>query len=311
MKSTTLKQALSLCLSISATFFVASNAHANFEDSYLYLHDGIYDDTLPSAWKGYDTESQAKEALKAISDAAEGIKKTVGYAAYLNNCIFGLCKPYFNSGNGKWFFNTISLSLPGYQKRDYVFKLQKSANGVWNGPRTDLVFDSYKDADQFCKDLTTIAGTLYGRKSGSQIGVRHGFIKRSIAVAYWIAYDTGSQEEKDTTGKGTGTSTRAQKNVICTNPWDWIPNPRWADENELTGIQKSDLRNTEDGHRYYDVACMDKKGYPATTFWHYGLVGKNHRWTNGVKYIETSFSPDSATLHQLNVQIGAKYCPVS
>jgi hypothetical protein len=299
MKFTILKQTLFLCLSISASFFAISHAHAeamlHIKSSRLY-HNGL-GEVFQAPGKAY----QEYEKLNATFGFAASFRKPDVYSDWR----YGL----FLWG-GK-------LGLPGYEKRYGVFKLQKSTNGLSNGPREDLVFESKDEAEKFCKNdddkstsLTRAAIKVHGAEGEGPIYIRDGVLEKSIAVAYWIAYDTGSQEEKDAAGKGTGRSIRAQKHVMCTNPWGWGPNPWWANENELTGIKTSGLRDAQDGE-YYDVICMDKTNFPATTFWHYGLVGKNHRWTNGVRYIETSFPPGAATLHQFNVQLGAKYCPVS
>lgn len=184
------------------------------------------------------------------------------------------------------------IKVPGYQKRPGVFKFQKLIADYKKGPREDLVFDSKEDALGFCDYLFETAQKATSGSKYASIHISDTYaapVRKAIAVPYWIDYDEGSEPTAD------GKSTPAQKHVMCPNWKGWALDSRWNDENESTGVKKSEFDNV-----HYDVECVADK--PATSFYR----GPAMYWTNGSQHYVVS--TNNVTLHQLNEQVGAKYC---
>jgi hypothetical protein len=215
------------------------------------------------------------------------------------------------------------VALPNSSKRTGVRKLAL---------KDDMAFASREAAKDFCDELANLGVAISRRPIviDTKATPRPGYsvmlsdidriINRVIAVPYEIAYGKGSQEAEDKQ-----TSTKARKYFFCPNPGDWMPNPNKGgdDENESTGIRKVDLREEQVGDtkiQYYDVTCMNTPlGSAPITFKLLKTVGGSTQW-RGVKpadpddkfpyvyyYWVTSSTP---TLHQLNEQVGAQYCPM-
>lgn len=268
-----MKSVMAVVFSFFATSFIAQNACA---DAYFRIEDsktGKYDwVAILSNWGNYDQIYR------------------------LNGTYFGNAMDFEDHS---WGFNIKWVRFPGHYKRFGVFKVEKSVNGQKDGSREDLSLSSKEEADRFCGDL------ISANKNASSVFVSDsgGGVKQVIAVAYRIAYDTGSTLSSDG-----NKSTPAQKHVICPNPWKWGLNPSKItgggnDENESTGILASNLTDAKDG---YEVKCMNSTSS-------YFLPSKDlpGYWTNGKLENTYKVYVDNPTEHQLNVNVGSKYCPVS
>ncbi len=267
MTKTNFKPALSLILSLSA--LVTASAQA---DDFLRA-------SLPKG--NFYTDESVQRSIDAIRELNN---RYLGNGAGLN--VHGE-----KNLKGEYVY-IAELALPGYEKRYGVFKLQKTTNNVGRGPREDLVFNSETEANNFCKVLTRVMMTVWLEPNAvipdvsevPEIPIYAIFstFRRSIAVPYWIAYDTGSKERPD------GTSTPMQKHVMCTNPWSEAPSDR-PDENKMTGIKASSITKGSGPAKgsFYNITCMDSRKKPGS-FYVYG-----------------------GTLHQHNQQEGAQYCPMS
>lgn len=273
MKLSISRSTVSTILSIGILGFSASNA---FADSVI-MH-GTPD---------------SNEVFSAFS------AQYFGNAAYVNE--YALYTP---SGFGVVVPPPIKYSheivLPGYQKRYRVFKLQTSTDGLQNGPRKDLVFQSKEDAENFCKVLGARTLNKFSQQELSPDSQPNSIYvwdkiwpKRVIAVGYSIAYGAGSQPTAD------GKSTPAQKHVFCANPWNWQPDGYWDDENEATGIKESVLNDNA-----YEVTCMNVQK-PKATFW----LSADAKWANKTQtYTINTVNAVYPTLHELNEKVGAPYC---
>lgn len=230
----------------------------------------------------------------------------------INEKIFGGAIGMSDGRTSSW------ITLPAQRKRAYVYTFLRqdtSKNFVGIQP-----FQSKDEAKGLCDGLSeTLKATysvyFYGEKPSQftnlvseylytgtpQVYLSDwgGGVQKVIAVAYNIAYDTGSTEQADD-----GKSTPAVRHHFCANPWNWEPSSYWggSSEDEFKGIRKSRL--TDAG---YEVTCMDSEKYPTTTFVPHESL-KNF-WTNGKQDIE--FRADRMTEHQFNAQLGARYCHVN
>jgi hypothetical protein len=258
----------SLVLFMSMACAVMTNAQA---DAKLYMET---DSCYPHSCKLRNTESNQDREL-AVNEL--NTKYLDGAASY-------------NSG----------IKLKGSTKRYGVFRLEKGLNGE------HLVFNSKKEANDFCADLSKATGSMYDYNSllpRLPIYVIDAWdFRQVVAVPYWIAYNLSSYQTAD------GTSTPAKKYVVCTNPsqWKWEPYPSESDENETTGIESSDLKSGP----LYNVTCVDPKK-PKTAFW---LESTDHpqfvKATNGTDHY-LLFSSSLKTVHNYNEFVGAQYCTVS
>lgn len=211
------------------------------------------------------------------------------------------------------------ITLPAVRKRPYVYTLQKKDD---SGNFVDIApFHSKKEAQALCNGLSDALKATYSvyfyhkipKSFNNQmreylytdtplvyVSDWGGGIRKVIAVAYNIAYDTGSTEQS-----ADGKSTPAVRHHFCPNEWGWAPSSYWggSNEDEFKGIRTSRL--TEAG---YEVTCMDSHNYPTTTFSPHPLF--KDFWTNG-KQSFTFWTGRKITEHELNRQLGARYCPVS
>lgn len=209
-------------------------------------------------------------------------------------------KHFNGAGSSYNEFGSRYFTLPGSRKRNGVFKLERLNASK---EREDLLFNTKEDANNFCTALLDLATYFHSNiREESRVLAISGTAKKVIAVPYSIAYDAGSTQADD------GGSTSARKYVLCPNPWNWIPNPKWDDENESTGVLSSNLR---DGTAYYDVTCVDSTK-PKTTFWFNrgGAYGTITEATNGSKIYQV-YTQNLKTLHNYNEFIGARYCSAS
>lgn len=278
---------------MSAIYAFTVNALANPSDAYFGVR--VFDDAYSKKY-----EVQYNFSMRDCCWLPERYRE-------LNEAYFGNAMSTRKAHDGLYY-----TVLPGYRKRYGVFKLQKSMAiekdfpNDGNGPRVDLIFDTKEQAEALCQKLIS-----YGSFGGSDesVLVLNGIYEEVVAVAYKIAYDTGSQPSSN------GKSKPAQKHVFCKNPWKAKPaeifsgSPfidQWnvKDEDESKGIKTSAL--TEAG---YDVTCMSHPINPGTHFERVNSVPK--LWTNGTREGTIYVSSDTPTEHELNGQLGAAYCPVS
>lgn len=285
MKSNLINTVISLTLFLTACFAM-SDAYA---DAYLYgnsVAKDYFGNDRTSKYFIYVHKSAFDDFNKKYSDG-ENRPDKIGFLGSAIEEKKGIHKYY-----GR---------LNGEKKRFGVYKVQKkTADGVLK----DLVLESKEQAEAFCNDLLALANAQGKRKSDViYVYDYYGTIERIIAVGYQIAYDTGSKLAEDKVS-----STPARKYVFCPHPWDkkkWKLEPGIADENENTGIRKVDFRESE----YYDVTCMNAPpdSLPVT----FTLNSKTGQWSDQESGKSYPVNSDKPTLHQLNEQIGAKFCPMS
>ena len=213
----------------------------------------------------------------------------------------------YTTGYGWWY----KLMLPTTRKRHKVHTLnlkEKGSKRIEHGVvvRDEKVFESKEAAKEFCGALAQLGADVhnYKNKKIDASGAlflsfdQLGFDKSVVAVPYEIAYGNDSKLAAD--GEN---STKSRRHYFCTNPFGWEPNPnKGEDENELVGIREASFNAGT-----YTVVCMNTEK-PKTTFFESGSVLGESYWSNGpLSYPVTSNTP---TLHQLNKQVGAEYCPM-
>gem|GEM_PF-4029206 len=120
----------------------------------------------------------------------------------------------------------------------------------------------------------------------------------TIAVAYEIAYDKESKLAED--GKN---STPGIAYAFCPSPWNWAPDKAY--EKEDRGI--SEVKFTEPDS--YEVTCVNTQTPKAIFKLASKTIGESH-WSNDALKLDFTVTSEAPTLHQLNEQVGAKYCPI-
>lgn len=246
---------------------------------------------IANAWLDYQTFDAAGNPL-------------LSYFVLNDQDVDTLNKNYFDNGIMHYPAEnpgTDYVYLPGYTKRYGVFKLQKGSK------EEDLILASKAAAMGLCKDMVKFLGNHFQLYGDTTVFVSHPFqsIEQSIAVAYWIAYDGDSTETAD------GGSTRMQKHIICPNPFGETLKPsNDLDENELEGIQKVDLK-TVNGLQHYFIVCMNDKMNDKTEPIDFVSDPSGYVWTwtkeDGTKKVYRISTVDKR-LHQINKQVGGKYC---
>lgn len=224
-------------------------------------------------------------------------------------------KTYFN-GKGSWTFGGTQknpgyhVTLPNSEKRRKVRTLDLKE--VVNDTVKERIFTSKKAARAFCQEIAQLGVNVHrayidiGPEAPVSLSdVDRILDDRVIAVPYWIDYGKDSQLAED--GQN---STKALKYYFCPNPDNWKPDAsKGESENESTGISTVSLTQGQYGPEY-NVTCMDEK-IPPITF----RLKSTHKWWSvwrmtNLPYNEYGVPSPSPTMHQLNVELGTKYCPV-
>lgn len=282
MKSTIFSTATSVALSLPALFFIMSDAWA---DTY-YLSGS----RAGKSAQHYE-EFKDSKAFDAFNKRYGGTVVNLQYA-YGPRGIIGVKDDI-----------TYRAHLVGDKKRYSVFKVQveKKDESTGNVVTKELVLKSGKEVSDFCADLRTTTNSThrYDFASTSLYSYAYWQIeKETIAVAYEIAYDKDSKLAED--GKN---STPGITYAFCPGPWNWAPDK--AHEKEDRGI--SEVKFTDPDS--YEVTCVNTKTPKAIFKLDSKTIGESH-WSNGALKLDFTVTSETPTLHQLNEQVGAKYCPM-
>jgi hypothetical protein len=274
MKSITSKSAIGLAISIFVSCAAAPLAQAEALDAYATIYINDQDTNTSTAWFNYVTPIFNAFNNQYLGGAGQ-YKNVTG----TNAATLGTTGDY-------------EMLLPGYQKREGVYKLTGKDS---KGNLQDLVFKNKDEAENFCNELMKTARSVYQAPSDGPI---HGMWSPSvtggpIAVGYWIDYNKGHAP--------------AQKHVFCPNPSGWVPSDEVDDESSKNGILKSEL--VEGSGLEYHLTCVDPR--KKEVIFRPRTVGAGDgpvEWFWEGEREGYSLNTNVTTVFEFNQDIGAKFC---